>query len=42
MDGLRRKGHAVADALDAASEAHITDSNGTDLRLDLSGRDGDP
>jgi leucyl aminopeptidase (aminopeptidase T) len=38
MDGLRRKGHAVAKALDGASEAHITDANGTDLRLDLSGR----
>ena len=38
MEGLRRKGHAVADALDRASEAHITDANGTDLTLDLSGR----
>jgi leucyl aminopeptidase (aminopeptidase T) len=42
MEGLRRKGHAVAEALDRASEAHITDSNGTDLRLDLSGRDAIP
>jgi leucyl aminopeptidase (aminopeptidase T) len=42
MEGLRRKGHAVADALDRASEAHITDSNGTDLRLDLSGREAIP
>src|SRR4051794_21783402 len=42
MEGLRRKGHAVADALDRAGEAHITDSNGTDLRLDLSGREAIP
>jgi leucyl aminopeptidase (aminopeptidase T) len=42
MDGLRRKGHAVAKALDGASEAHITDANGTDLRLDLSGREAIP
>jgi leucyl aminopeptidase (aminopeptidase T) len=38
IEGLRRKGHAVADALDRASEAYVTDANGTDLRLDLSGR----
>ena len=38
MEGLRRKGHAVAGALDRAEEAHITDENGTDLRLDLRGR----
>jgi leucyl aminopeptidase (aminopeptidase T) len=42
MDGLRRKGHAVAEALDRASEAHITDANGTDLRLDISDRDAIP
>ncbi len=42
MEGLRRKGHAVADALDAASGAQITDANGTDLRLDLSGREAIP
>ena len=42
MEGLRRKGHAVAAALDAASEARITDANGTDLNLDLSGRDAIP
>ena len=42
MEGLRRKGHAVADALDRASEAHITDANGTDLALDLSGREAIP
>src|SRR5918996_1578225 len=38
MDGVRRKGHAVAEALDRASEARISDDNGTNLRLDLSGR----
>ncbi len=38
MEGLHRKSHAVADALDRAEEAHITGANGTDLRLDLSGR----
>jgi leucyl aminopeptidase (aminopeptidase T) len=42
MEGLRRKGHAVAEALDGAAEAHITDANGTDLRLDLSGREAIP
>ncbi|HEX3294861.1 MAG TPA: hypothetical protein VHR38_14095, partial [Solirubrobacterales bacterium] len=42
MEGLRKKGHAVADALDRASEARITDSNGTDLTLDLSGREAIP
>src|SRR5919106_1276620 len=31
MEGLRRKGHAVAEALDKASEAKITDSNGTNV-----------
>jgi leucyl aminopeptidase (aminopeptidase T) len=42
MKGLRRKGHAVAEALDRASEAQITDANGTDLHLDLSGREAIP
>jgi leucyl aminopeptidase (aminopeptidase T) len=42
MEGLRRKGHAVADALGKASEARITDANGTDLTLDLSGREAIP
>jgi leucyl aminopeptidase (aminopeptidase T) len=42
MEGLRRKGHAVAEALDGASEARITDANGTDLRLDLAGREAIP
>jgi leucyl aminopeptidase (aminopeptidase T) len=38
MEGLRRKGQAVAAALDKASEAHITCPNGSDLHLDLRGR----
>jgi aminopeptidase len=42
MEGLRKKGQAVAEALDGASEARITDANGTDLRLDLSGREAIP
>jgi leucyl aminopeptidase (aminopeptidase T) len=42
MEGLRRKGQAVAEALDRAPEARITDANGTDLRLDLSGREAIP
>jgi leucyl aminopeptidase (aminopeptidase T) len=42
MEGLRRKGAAVAKALDAASEAHLTCPNGSDLRLDLTGRDAIP
>jgi aminopeptidase len=42
MGGLRRKCHAIAAALDRASEAHVTSANGTDLRLDLSGRKAIP
>jgi leucyl aminopeptidase (aminopeptidase T) len=42
MEGLRHKGHAVAEALDRASEARLTDANGTDLSLDLSGREAIP
>jgi leucyl aminopeptidase (aminopeptidase T) len=42
MEGLRRKGQAVAEALERASEAHLTDANGTDLRLDISGREAIP
>jgi leucyl aminopeptidase (aminopeptidase T) len=42
MEGLRRRGHAVAEALDSASEAHITDANGTDLQLELAGREATP
>ncbi len=35
---LRRRGNALAEALDAASEARITCANGSDLRLALEGR----
>jgi leucyl aminopeptidase (aminopeptidase T) len=38
MEGLRRKGRALADALTAASVARITCPNGSDLRLGLEGR----
>jgi leucyl aminopeptidase (aminopeptidase T) len=38
MKGLRRKGRAIAEALDAASEAKISCPNGTGLHLDLGGR----
>jgi leucyl aminopeptidase (aminopeptidase T) len=38
MDGLRRKGRAVAEALDRSAEAHITSAKGSDLRLGLQGR----
>ena len=42
MDGLRRKGRAIADRLTAGSEARITCANGSDLRLGLGGRAGLP
>jgi leucyl aminopeptidase (aminopeptidase T) len=42
IDGLRRKGAAVAAALTAASEARITSPGGSDLRLGLTGREGVP
>jgi leucyl aminopeptidase (aminopeptidase T) len=42
MEGLRRKGHAVAAALDRGSEARITCANGSDLRLGLEGRSAIP
>jgi leucyl aminopeptidase (aminopeptidase T) len=38
MEGLRRKGAAVAEALGSASEARLTCANGSDLTLDLAGR----
>jgi aminopeptidase len=40
FDRLRSRSHAVADLLDKASEAHVTCPRGTDLRLDLTGRQG--
>jgi leucyl aminopeptidase (aminopeptidase T) len=42
MEGLRRKGHAVADRLSAASEARLTCPNGSDLRLGLEDREAIP
>ena len=38
MEGLRRRGRAVADLLDAADEARITCPNGSELTLSLEGR----
>jgi leucyl aminopeptidase (aminopeptidase T) len=38
MDGLRRKGEALAELLTAGSEATVTDANGSDLRLGLGER----
>ena len=42
MEELRRRGPAVAAALDAGSEARITCANGSDLRLGLEGRTAIP
>jgi len=42
MESLRRRGRAIADALDAAAEARITCANGSDLRLSLEGREAIP
>ena len=42
VEGLRRRGQAIADLLTAGSEARITDANGSDLRLGLEGRDAIP
>jgi len=42
MAELRRRGHAIAAALDAGSEARLTCSNGSDLRLGLQGRTAIP
>ncbi len=42
MEGLRRKGRAIAELLTAGSEARITCPNGSDLRLGLEGRAGIP
>jgi leucyl aminopeptidase (aminopeptidase T) len=40
MEGLRRKGGAIAAALTAATEARLTCPNGSDLRFGLEGRTG--
>lgn len=42
MQGLRRKGAAIAGMLTAGSEARITCANGSDLRLGLGDRAGIP
>jgi leucyl aminopeptidase (aminopeptidase T) len=42
MEGLRRKGRALADLLSSGGEAHIICANGSDLRLGLEGRTGIP
>jgi len=38
MAALRRRGDAIADAMNAGSEARITCANGSDLRMGLEGR----
>ena len=40
FDRLRSRSHAIADLLDKGTEAHVTCPSGTDLRLDLRGRQG--
>jgi leucyl aminopeptidase (aminopeptidase T) len=42
MKGLRRNGAAIAEILDAGSEAHLTSPLGTDLRLRIEGRKAIP
>ena len=42
MEGLRRKGAAVAETLENGSEVRITSAAGTDLRLGIEGRHGIP
>jgi len=42
IDGLRRRGHALAEVLTRGSEARITCPHGSDLRLGLQGRAGIP
>jgi leucyl aminopeptidase (aminopeptidase T) len=40
MEGLRRRGAAIADRLTAGTEARITSANGSDLTLGLGEREG--
>ena len=40
FDRLRSRSHAIAELLDKGTEAHVTCPRGTDLRLDLRGRQG--
>jgi leucyl aminopeptidase (aminopeptidase T) len=42
LEALRRRGHAIADALTAGTEARITCPHGSDLRLGLEGRTAIP
>jgi leucyl aminopeptidase (aminopeptidase T) len=42
LEGLRRRGRAIADVLDAGSEARLTCANGSDLRMVLEGRTAIP
>jgi leucyl aminopeptidase (aminopeptidase T) len=42
VEGLRRNGAELAELLTAASEARITDANGSDMRLGLGDREGIP
>ena len=42
MKELRRRGSELADLLTAGSEAHITSAEGSDLTLNIEGRDGIP
>jgi leucyl aminopeptidase (aminopeptidase T) len=42
MEGLRRRGQSVADALTRGSEVRLTCPNGSDLRLGLDGREAIP
>ena len=42
MAELRRRGNAIADALNAGTEARITCANGSDLRIGLEGRTAIP
>lgn len=42
MDELRRRGSELADLLTAGSEARITSANGSDLTLNIEGREGIP
>jgi aminopeptidase len=42
MDELRRRGNALAEILTAGREARITSKNGSDLTLNIEGREGIP
>ncbi|MGH2952130.1 MAG: aminopeptidase [Solirubrobacterales bacterium] len=42
MDGLRRKGAAIAERLTLGAQAHLTCANGSDLRIGLGDREGIP